>query len=346
MKLKDFDYHLPEELIAQHPCERRDHSRMMVVNKNTKEVERKHFYNVPDYLHKNDVLVINDSKVIPARLVGKKESGGIIEILLLSKKSENTGSVHTWEVLLKPAKRVAAGTRILFPGECEAHIIERISDKKWAVTFLTNLTFDQFLEKFGRSPLPPYIKRNRNGAAFPEDIERYQTIYARIPGSVAAPTAGLHFSQGVLDALRKTGVHIVPVTLHVGYGTFLPVESDTVENHVMEEEFFEISKEAAAMINEAERVIAVGTTSTRVIESAADGAGRIKPISAYTRLFIYPGYRFKRVDGLITNFHLPRSSLLLLVCAFAGRDLMFKAYTQAIEDHFRFYSYGDCMLIL
>jgi S-adenosylmethionine:tRNA ribosyltransferase-isomerase len=346
MKLKDFDYHLPEELIAQHPCGRRDHSRMMVVHRNTNEVECKHFYNVPDYLRKNDVLVINDSKVIPARLVGKKESGGIIEILLLSKKGENSGSMHTWEVLLRPAKRVAAGTRILFPGECEARIIERISDKKWIVTFTTSLPFDQFLEKFGQAPLPPYIKRNREYAVHVEDIERYQTIYARIPGSVAAPTAGLHFSEGVLDALKKTGVHVAPVTLHVGYGTFLPVETDTVENHVMEEEFFEISEEAAAMINDAERVIAVGTTSTRVIESGADKTGRIKPMSTATRLFIYPGYRFKRVDGLITNFHLPKSSLLLLVCAFAGRDLMFKAYTQAIEDHFRFYSYGDCMLIV
>lgn len=346
MKLKDFDYHLPEELIAQHPCERRDHSRMMVVNKNTKEVECKHFYNMQDYLHKNDVLVINDSKVIPARLVGKKETGGIIEILLLSKKRENSGYLQTWEVLLKPAKRVAVGTRILFHGECEAHIIERLSDKKWAVTFSTNLTFDQFLEKFGRAPLPPYIKRISKSAASPEDIARYQTIYASIPGSVAAPTAGLHFSQGVLDALKKTGVHVVPVTLHVGYGTFLPVKAETVETHVMEEEFFEISKEAAAMINEAERVIAVGTTSTRVIESALDETGRIKPVSTFTRLFIYPGYRFKRVDGLITNFHLPRSTLLMLVCAFAGRDLTFNAYTQAIEDHFRFYSYGDCMLIV
>jgi S-adenosylmethionine:tRNA ribosyltransferase-isomerase len=346
MKLKDFDYSLPEELIAQHPCERRDHSRMMVVNKNTQEVEHRQFYDLSEYLNKNDILVINDSKVIPARLTGKKETGGIIEILLLSKISNDSGSLHTWEVLLRPAKRVAVGTRILFDGECEAQILERISDKKWAVTFSTNLTFDHFLEKFGRAPLPPYIKRNRNSSESLEDIDRYQTIYARIPGSVAAPTAGLHFSQGVLDTLKKNSVHIVPVTLHVGYGTFLPIETNTIENHVMEEEFFEISKEAAAMINGAKRVIAVGTTSTRVIESAVDEAGRIKPISAGTRLFIYPGYRFKRVDGLITNFHLPTSTLLLLVCAFAGRDLIFKAYAHAIEDHFRFYSYGDCMLIV
>lgn len=346
MRLTDFDYHLPEELIAQYPSRQRDHSRMMVVHRNTNEVEYKHFYNVPEYLRKNDVLVINNSKVIPARLMGKKETGGIIEILLLSHKDEDSGYSHTWEVLLKPAKRVSAGTRILFPGECEARIIERISDKKWIVTFSTHLTFDHFLEKFGTAPLPPYIKRNRKCIGYNNDIERYQTIYARIPGSVAAPTAGLHFSQGVLDALTQIGVHIVPVTLHVGYGTFLPVETDTVEHHAMEDEYLEISKEAAEMINKAERVIAVGTTSTRVVESAADETGKVNPLSDYTKLYIYPGYRFKRIDGLITNFHLPKSSLLLLVSAFAGRNLIFKAYAHAIADRFRFYSYGDCMLIL
>ena len=346
MRLEDFDYHLPAEFIAQHPCEQRDCSRMMVVHKKTKKVEHRHFYNVSEYLHKNDVLVINDSKVIPARIVGKKETGGMIDILLLSKKSEDSEHLHTWEVLLKPAKRVAVGTRILFHGECEAQIIERISEKKWAVTFLSNLPFEHFLEKFGRAPLPPYIKRNTNNATAADDIERYQTIYSRMPGSVAAPTAGLHFTQDILDALKKTGVHIVSVTLHVGYGTFLPVEADSIENHVMEKEFFEINEEAASMINDAERVIAVGTTSTRVIESAVDETGRLNPRTAHTGLYIYPGYRFKRVDGLITNFHLPRSSLLLLACAFAGRDLIFKAYTQAIENHYRFYSYGDCMLII
>ena len=346
MRLKDFEYHLPEKLIAQRPCDLRDHSRMIVVRRKTEEVACKVFHNFPDYLKKGDVLVINDSKVIPARLIGKKETGGMIEILLLSRKCEDSGPLQTWEVLLRPAKRVRVGTRIVFDGDCEARVIDRVSDKKWLVTFLTSMEFDLFLEKYGRAPLPPYIKRNKDIAESTEDIDRYQTIYARRPGSVAAPTAGLHFSQNILDTLKKNGIHIVPVTLHVGYGTFLPIETDTVEEHVMEEEFFEITKEAAEVINEAKRVIAVGTTSTRVIESAADETGRLKPSSAYTGLFIYPGYRFRRVNALITNFHLPRSSLFMLVCAFAGGDLMLKAYNQAIENQFRFYSYGDCMLIL
>lgn len=346
MKLKDFDYHLPEELIAQQPCDLRDRSRMMIINRKTKEVECNIFKNLPEYLKKGDVLVINDSKVISARLIGQKETGGTIEILLLSRRCNYREPVQTWEVLLRPAKRVSIGTRILFNGECEAHLIDRLSDKKWGVEFLTSMEFDHFLEKYGRAPLPPYIKRNKDNTKSLADIDRYQTIYARHPGSVAAPTAGLHFSQNILETLKKTGVHIAPVTLHVGYGTFLPIETDIVEKHIMEEEFFEITREAAEVINAAEKVIAVGTTSIRVIESVADDAGKVKPLSAHTGLFIHPGYRFKRVNGLITNFHLPRSSLLLLVCAFAGKDLMMKAYNQAIENRFRFYSYGDCMLIL
>ena len=346
MKLKNFDYHLPEELIAQHPCNLRDHSRMMVIKRKTKEVECKIFQDLPEYFKKDDVLVINDTKVIPARLIGKKETGGMIEILLLSRRCRCSEPLQTWEVLLRPAKRVSIGTRISFNGKCEARLIDRLSDKKWVVEFLASNGFDHFLEKYGKAPLPPYIKRNKENTKSLEDIDRYQTIYARHAGSVAAPTAGLHFSQNILYTLIKTGVHIVPITLHVGYGTFLPIATDIVEKHVMEEEFFEITKEAAEVINEAERVIAVGTTSIRVIESAADEVGKIKPISAYTGLFIYPDYRFKRVNGLITNFHLPRSSLFLLVCAFAGKDLMMNAYNQAIENRFRFYSYGDCMLIL
>jgi S-adenosylmethionine:tRNA ribosyltransferase-isomerase len=346
MKLKDFDYHLPEELIAQHPCGLRDCSRMMVIKRKSEEVECKIFQTLPEYFKKGDVLVINDTKVIPARLIGKKETGGMIEMLLLSRRCHRSEPLQTWEVLLRPAKRVSIGTRILFNEQCEARLIDRLSDKKWTVEFLTRNGFDHFLEKYGKAPLPPYIKRNKDNIKSLDDIDRYQTIYAKHPGSVAAPTAGLHFSQNILNTLKKIEVRVVSVTLHVGYGTFLPIETDIVEKHVMEEEFFEITKEAARMINEAERVIAVGTTSIRVIESVADEAGKINPLSARTGLFIYPGYRFKRVNGLITNFHLPRSSLFLLVCAFAGKDLTMKAYNQAIENRFRFYSYGDCMLIL
>ena len=346
MKLEDFGYHLPEELIAQTPCDLRDESRMMVVRRKTGDIECRTFHDLPEFAEKGNVLVINDTKVIPARLIGKKSTGGMIEILLLSKMSEDPESLETWEVLLRPAKRVRVGARILFDTECEAQVIDRVSEKKWIVSFATGLAFADFLKKYGRTPLPPYIKRHKNSLESLADIDRYQTIYARFPGSVAAPTAGLHFSQNILDTLKKNGVYVVPVTLHVGYGTFLPIETDDVEDHVMEEEFFEITPEAAEVINSAEKVIAVGTTSTRVLESAADEAGKIKPSSAYTRLFIYPGYRFKRVGSLITNFHLPRSSLYLLVCAFAGKHLTERAYKEAVRNRFRFYSYGDCMLIL
>ena len=346
MKLEDFGYHLPEELIAQTPCDLRDESRMMVVRRKTGDIECRIFHDLPEFAKKDDVLVINDTKVIPARLIGKKSTGGMIEILLLSRISEDPEPLETWEVLLRPAKRVRVGTRILFDEECEAQVIDRVSEKKWIVSFATGLAFADFLKKYGRTPLPPYIKRHKDSLESLADIDRYQTIYARFPGSVAAPTAGLHFSQNILDTLKTNGVYVVPVTLHVGYGTFLPIETDDVEDHVMEEEFFEITPEAAEVINSAEKVIAVGTTSTRVLESAADEAGKIKPSSAYTGLFIYPGYRFKRVDSLITNFHLPRSSLYLLVCAFAGKHLTERAYKEAVKNRFRFYSYGDCMLIL
>ena len=346
MKLKDFGYHLPEELIAQTPSDLRDESRMLVVKRGTGDVECRTFRDLPEFAEKGNVLVINDTKVIPARLIGKKSTGGMIEIFLLARMSEDPDSSETWQVLLRPGKRVSVGARILFDAECEAQVVDRVSEKKWIVTFATGVAFGDFLKKYGTTPLPPYIKRDRDSLDSPADMDRYQTIYARFPGSVAAPTAGLHFSQNILDTLKKNGVYVVPITLHVGYGTFLPIEADDVEDHMMEEEFFEITPEAADVINSAEKVIAVGTTSTRVLEAAVDEAGKIKPSSAYTRLFIYPGYRFKRVGSLITNFHLPRSSLYLLVCAFAGKTLTETAYKEAVRNRFRFYSYGDCMLIL
>jgi S-adenosylmethionine:tRNA ribosyltransferase-isomerase len=346
MRLEDFDYNLPEGLIAQQPCEMRDHARMMVINRTTGNIIHDAFMNLPDYLKKNDVLVINDSKVLPARLVGKKETGGLIEILLISKKSEESQQHTTWEVLLSPAKRVQIGTRIFFESGCEGIIHDRISDKKWLITFMTQTDFDRYLDQYGSAPLPPYIKRKKNSTTRIQDLDRYQSIYAKIPGSIAAPTAGLHFSHRVLNVLEKNGVLITPVTLHVSYGTFFPIETHHVENHIMEEESFEINEESADIINNAQNVIAVGTTSIRVIESAADERGKVKPTSLYTDLFIYPGYRFKRVNTILTNFHLPRSSLFLLVCAFAGKGLIQKAYHQAIEHRYRFYSYGDCMLIL
>ncbi len=346
MNLADFGYHLPEELIAQAPCRERSGSRMMVVDRRTAAVRHDRFDRLPALLKDGDALVINDSKVIPARLAGKKETGGTVEILLLSRVRGDTPLMQTWEALLRPAKRLSVGHRIGFAEGCEARVAERISDKKWLLDFTVTIPFARFLERHGSAPLPPYIKRKKGDAHSPEDdIRRYQTVYATQPGSIAAPTAGLHFSREVLTALKDWGVAVVPVTLHVGYGTFLPIETASVEDHVMEAEFYRIGGEAAEQVNRAERVVCVGTTSARAIEAAADGQGRVSPGSAWTRLYIYPGYRFRRVGALLTNFHLPASSLFLLVCALAGRDLMQSAYRQAIAERYRFYSYGDCMLI-
>jgi S-adenosylmethionine:tRNA ribosyltransferase-isomerase len=346
MKISEFDYDLPEELIAQLPAPVRDQSRMMVLSQSNGSTKEGRFFELPEFLREGDVLVINDSRVIPARLIGRKASGGYIEMLLLRERiGENTRSPVAWEVLLRPARRAGTGTKILFDAPAEAEIIDRLSDKKWVVRFDTPGPFEDFLAECGRAPLPPYIKRNRQAGKSREDLERYQTVYARIPGSVAAPTAGLHFSEAVLEKIKLKGIPIAAVTLHVGYGTFLPIEAHNVEDHLMEEESFQVTEEAASMISSALRVVAIGTTAVRVIESAADDSGKVTATSGFTGLFIYPGYRFRRVDALLTNFHLPRSSLYLLVCAFAGGDFVRAAYGRAIEEKYRFYSYGDCMLI-
>jgi S-adenosylmethionine:tRNA ribosyltransferase-isomerase len=345
MKLEEFAYDLPAELIAQEPAAVRDGSRMMVVHRKTGEIEIRTFRDLPGYFGDGDIFVVNDSRVFPARLIGRKETGGLIEILLLTRQPGDLPG-ETWEVLLRPAKRVEIGMMVTFAAGCEARIVRRLSEKQWLLQFRTEIPFDDFLARLGRAPLPPYIKRKRDRARSQEDLERYQTVYARVAGSVAAPTAGLHFTPEVLDLLRERAVEIAPITLHVGYGTFLPIETGNVEDHVMEEEHYTIGGETARLVNDAKRVIAVGTTSTRVLESVADDEGKIRPVSGSTRLFLYPGSRFKRVDALLTNFHLPKSSLFLLVCAFAGREQMQAAYRLAIENRFRFYSYGDCMLIL
>ncbi len=340
MKTDDFNYRLPESLIAQKPTELRDHSRMMVVNRKRGSVELRYFYEIAEFFERGDTLVINDSRVIPARLFGTKSTGATIEILLLAKHD----APERWEVLLRPAKRVRIGTELLFNDGTSAVVQERRSEKKWILDFHTKEDFHLFLERNGHAPLPPYIKRKKGGN-YDLDQERYQTVYAKMPGSVAAPTAGLHFSEEILEKLDKQGVDVVRVTLHVGYGTFLPIETDTIEDHVMEEERYEISQEVSERIARAERITATGTTSVRVLESATDPGGSTRAGPGHTNLFIYPGYRFKKVDRLITNFHLPRSSLYLLVCAFAGKELIEKAYTIAVDERFRFYSYGDCMLI-
>ena len=343
MRLQDFDYALPEELIAQAPAPDRDRSRMMVVDRGAGSLQDRIFREFPGLLRKGDVLVLNDSKVIPARLFARKTTGAAVEILLL--KSREGISSPRWEVLLRPAKRIKAGTTMTFDGGASVRVLERINDRKWVVEFRTDEPFESFLRRRGQAPLPPYIRRQKGSVQSPDDLERYQTVYARHPGSVAAPTAGLHFTGSILDAIRESGVPVVTVTLHVGYGTFTPVEAEQIEDHTMDEEYFEIGDETAEAINSAGRVIAVGTTSTRVLESIADERGRIGATSGSTGLYIYPGYRFRRVGALLTNFHLPKSSLFLLTCAFGGRELMFSAYQRAIVEKYRFYSYGDCMFI-
>jgi S-adenosylmethionine:tRNA ribosyltransferase-isomerase len=345
MNLHDFSYSLPDELIAQHPREKRDHSRMLFLDRSQGTFLDFSFFQLPDFLREGDVLVVNDSRVIPARLFGRKQTGGTVEILLL--RLENTGTENQrWEVLLKPAKRLREKDILRLAENGEAKIVQRLSEKKWLMEFFTPVRFDAYLERFGKTPLPPYIKRPKNSMADSADRERYQTVYAKRPGSVAAPTAGLHFTEHILEALKKRGVSVASVTLHVGYGTFIPIEAEDIRKHVMESEYYEITEENCRIINNARRVIAVGTTSTRALESAADPDGRVRPREGWTSLFIYPGYSFKRVNGLLTNFHLPRSSLFLLVCAFAGTDLIQKAYAHAVEERYLFYSYGDCMLIL
>jgi S-adenosylmethionine:tRNA ribosyltransferase-isomerase len=345
MELKDFSYFLPDELIAQHPCQKRDRSRLLLLDKKKEKMADFSFFQLPDLLQNGDVLVINDSKVIPARLFGKKPTGGILEILLLTRK-ENENESQTWEALLRPAKRLRENDVIALGNNCEAKVLARMSDKKWLLKFFSPDGFEDYLNRFGRAPLPPYIKRKKNAETDITDRERYQTIYAKNPGSIAAPTAGMHFSADVLQTLQAKGIQVAPITLHVGYGTFLPIESDEVEKHIMESEYYEISAASSHIINNARRVIAVGTTSTRTLESVADNDGYIAAKSGATNFFIYPGYKFKRVDGLLTNFHLPQSSLFLLVCAFAGTDLTKKTYQHAVENRYHFYSYGDCMLIL
>lgn len=346
MNLKDFSYYLPDDLIAQHPRPQRDESKMMLLDRGRNLIEDGKFSSLPELLQPGDVLVINDSRVIPARIYGKKPTGAILEILLLNRRDKSQ-TCETWDVLARPAKRICEGDTIDLGHGSLARVVERISDKKWRMEFSSPEGFDRYLENYGRAPLPPYIKRKKSIAPdSTHDRERYQTIYAKAEGSIAAPTAGLHFSTETLAGLQSQGIAVASITLHVGIGTFLPIETDKVENHLMEKEFFEISEDAAEKINSARRVIAVGTTSTRTLESVADQNGRITAQSGETGLYIYPGYRFKRVNGLLTNFHLPESTLFLLVCAFAGADFVKKAYARAVENRYFFYSYGDCMLIL
>ena len=339
MKVSDFNYELPEELIAQTPIEKRDMSRLMVLNKDEKTIEHKVFKNILDYLKKGDCLVINNTKVIPARLYGKKDTGANVEFLLL-KRIEG----DTWEVMVRPGRKLLAGAKVTFgEGLLEAEILEVLDNGNRKVLFKYEGIFNEILDKIGLMPLPPYIKESL------KEKDRYQTVYAKYVGSAAAPTAGLHFTEDLIKQLKEKGVEVANVTLHVGIGTFRPVKVETIEEHSMHSEHYYIKQEDVEKINNTKknggRVIAVGTTSCRVLESVADENGYLKEIEADTSIFIYPGYKFKCIDALITNFHLPESTLIMLVSALAGRDYIMDAYKEAVNEKYRFFSFGDAMFI-
>lgn len=338
--LNTYDYFLPEEQIAQLPAEPRDHSKMIVYNKSQNTIEHKHFYNIIDYLGDNDVLVLNKTRVIPARLFGfKEETNAKIEVLLLKRIN-----LTDWEVLIKPGKRAKIGTIIKFSDELSLEVLSNTEFGGKIVRFLFDGVFENILEKIGNIPLPPYIKKK------PEDYERYQTVYSKINGSSAAPTAGLHFTEQLLNTLKNKGVEIVEVLLHVGLGTFKPVDEKNILDHNMHSEYIEVSEESAKILNNAKkngkRIIAVGTTSVRVLESATDDNGCLQPVKKETNIFIYPGYKFKFIDGLITNFHLPKSTLIMLVSAFIGLDETLEVYNTAVNEKYRFFSFGDACLFI
>ncbi len=339
MLLSDFDYELPEELIAQTPCPERDHSRLMVLSREKQSIEHKHFYDLIDYLKPGDTLVFNDTKVMPARLIGHRaKTGGRVEVFLL-RRTEGT----RWEVLVKPGKKAQLGNVIEFGDELSCEVVDHTDFGGRIVEFKFDGIFEEILDRLGETPLPPYIHEKL------DDKSRYQTVYAREEGSAAAPTAGLHFTKDLLAKIKAKGIDLAFVTLHVGLGTFRPVNVDNIEDHVMHKEFYHIEKQAADIINATKarggRVIAVGTTSIRTLESAAKDDGTIAPTAGETGIFIYPGYKFKLVDAIVTNFHLPKSTLIMLISAFAGREFVLKAYKEAVKDKYRFFSFGDAMFI-
>lgn len=341
MNKSEFYYDLPEELIAQDPIEPRDHSRMLAMNRRTGELQNKHFYDLPDFLRPGDCLVLNDSRVLPARLYGqKKDTGAPVELLLLNPKGLNR-----WEVLAGPGKHAKPGNVLVFgDGILEAEVLEVINEGNRLVEFHFEGNFYSILERIGEMPLPHYIKKHL------ENAERYQTVYSRELGSAAAPTAGLHFTPELLDKIRDMGVSTAFVTLHVGLGTFRPVKEEDITQHKMHSEHYELSQQTADLINKTRdnggRVISIGTTSCRTIESVGLTNGRVEPAEGWTNIFIYPGYQFQVMDGLLTNFHLPESTLIMLVSAFAGYDHTMAAYAHAVQEKYRFYSFGDAMLIL
>lgn len=339
MKTSDFDYFLPEELIAQTPLQKRDESRLLVMDRETGELEHRHFYDILDYLNEGDTLVVNNSRVLPARLLGHRPSGGAVEVLLLKDKGDNV-----WECLTKPGKKTGIGQTVIFgDGELTCEVVDALEDGNKLVKFSYEGIFLEVLERLGRMPLPPYIKAEL------QDAERYQTVYSKVNGSAAAPTAGLHFTNELLEKIRQKGINIAEVTLHVGLGTFRPVKVDNVQEHHMHSEFCMMDEATALLLNETKkngkRVICVGTTSCRTLESLVNEDGTFSAKSAWTDIFIYPGYTFKAMDALITNFHLPQSTLVMLVAAFSSRENILGAYKVAVEEKYRFFSFGDAMFI-
>lgn len=334
----DFTFDLPESQIAQTPIMNREQSKLMVLDKNSKTIEHKKFYNILEYLNEGDCLVMNNSRVLPARMFGTKTTGAVIEILLLKRQS-----LDRWECLVKPGKRAKPGTVINFSDKLQGEVLEDLEDGVKLVEFRYEGVFESIIEELGEMPLPPYIKEKL------EDQERYQTVYAEVTGSAAAPTAGLHFTEELMEKIREKGVTIAYVTLHVGLGTFRPVKVDNVDEHIMHSEYYELNEYNADIIKSAKekggRIISVGTTSTRTLESICKKLGKLDMDSGWTEIFIYPGYEFKAVDALITNFHLPESTLLMLVSAFSDREYILKAYKEAVDNEYRFFSFGDAMFI-
>ena len=347
MHINEFDYELPEELIAQRPSEKRENSKMMVLDRANHQIQHKNFFNIVDYLDENCVLILNNTKVMPARLYGYKDTGAKIEVFLLKKYDGE----NRWEVLIRPSKRVKVGTIVKISDELSVEILMPLPDDgKWLVKMIYDGDLFEILHRVGNIPLPPYIERKMASEELKQlDFERYQTVYAKNEGSVAAPTAGLHFTEDILNQLKAKGVEIGYVTLDVGIGTFRPVKCENILEHKMDSEAFEISEETAELINRAKaqgkKIVAVGTTTVRTLETAYKTFGEIKACRSASELFIYPPYEFKVVDKLITNFHLPKSTLLMLVSALASRQFIFEGYAEAIKEKYRFYSYGDCMLI-
>ena len=343
MLISDFAYELPDELIAQEPLATRENSKMLMVNRAQKEWQDKHFYNFIEFLKKDDVIVLNNTKVFPARLLGTSETGGKIELFLVREIEK-----QVWETLARPARRLKPGKEVFFGENLTAQLVEKTEDGRCIVRFEANGDFESILDEVGQTPLPPYIKRD--AGTLDQDRERYQTVFAKQRGAIAAPTAGLHFTPEVIEKIKDLGVKIVEITLHVGYGTFEPVRVTQISDHKVMAEQCEISENAAQILNQAkanfQRIIAIGTTTTRALESSVSDDGKIISGKRLANLTITPGYKFRVIDGILTNFHLPQSSLLVLVSTFAGHELIMKTYQHAVASSYRFYSYGDCMLII